>query len=301
MSSKTINIENRKIEITHSGKELFPGISKLDVVEYYEKIGEVMLPHCEKRPMMMHRYPDGIDGKDFYHKQVPDYFPGWIDTISVKVKKKGQADQVFVECNDIATLVYLAGQATITPHIWLSRKNNIQKPDKMIFDLDPPQGDFEAAKQGAGDLHKLLDEIGLPSYLMTTGSKGLHVVISIDTSEEFDDVRNLAKGIAEFLANENPDDYTVETLKEKRKGRLFLDYLRNSYGQTSVAPYSLRAYEKAPVATPIDWNELNDVDDAKKYNMDNIFRRMSRKDDPWKDIYKHPKSLKHAAEKLGKL
>jgi bifunctional non-homologous end joining protein LigD len=196
-------------------------------------------------------------------------------------------------------LIYCANQASITQHIWLSKKDKLHYPDKMIFDLDPPEGEFKVVRECAKDFRKLFDELEMAAFLMTTGSKGIHLVLPLDRKAEFDEVREFAKDVAHLLADREPEKYTVETLKKKRKSRLFLDYLRNSYGQTAVAPYSLRARKGAPVATPLDWDEVGKKDlNAQSYHVGNIFRRLGRKEDPWKDFFKKSNSLTKARKKL---
>ena len=294
----------RNIEITHPGKVLFPdeGLTKKDVAEYYQKIAGHILPWLEGRPLVMHRYPEGINDKSFYQKDTPDYFPDWIKTIRVDVRGKGKSEESLVNCDKEETLVYIVNQGSITPHVWLSREKNLDRPDRMIFDLDPPEGNFDLVRKGAQDLKDLLDQLGMTAYLMTTGSKGVHVVIPLDEKNTFDDSREFASSIAHWMASEHPDRYTTETRKDKRKGRLFIDYLRNAYGQTGVAPYSLRARKGAPVATPLDWDEIGKSEiTAVSYNYANIFRRLAGKDDPWKDFYRHKTGLKKARERFEKI
>lgn len=288
-------------ETSNEDKVFFsdPEITKGDLIDYYGRIASQMLPLVKERPLMMHRFPDGIDGKDFYHKEVPDYFPDWIDTVSVK-KEEGTITHVV--CNKQATLVYLADQACITPHIWLSRQDRIHNPDRLIFDLDPPGDDFSPVRKAAFGLRELLEELGLASFPMTTGSRGLHLVVPLDRREDFDAVRRFARRVAETLAGRHPDELTVESRKNKRGNRLFLDTARNAYAQTAVAPYSIRARPEAPVATPLDWQELKDSElSARSYTMANIFRRLGSKDDPWQGLNRRGRSLGRARRKLEKL
>lgn len=294
-----INSNGHTIEISHPDKIIFPdqSITKSGLVEYYQKIAGYILPYLEDRPLTMHRYPDGINGKDFYQKDEPDYFPGWIDTVNVKLREKGNQD--FVVCNDEATLIYLANQASITPHIWLSQRDHLNNPDRLIFDLDPPEGDFEIVQEAARDLKKLFDKLEMKSFVMTTGSKGMHVMIPLDGKSTFDESRDFAKAVADKLAERRPDQYTVEPRKDKRRGRLFLDYMRNAYGQTAVAPYALRARKDAPVATPLDWEEaLSSKTGPRSFHMGNIFKRLSQKNDPWHEISRHHYSISKAHSKL---
>jgi bifunctional non-homologous end joining protein LigD len=303
MSEQTRQIGGHNIEVERAGKILFPGdnISKGDLIDYYERIADSMLPHVADRPLTMHRFPDGIDGSDFYQKEAPDYFPDWIRRVTIRVEGTGE-DQQQIVADEAATLVYLADQACITPHIWLSRADKLDYPDKLIFDLDPPTDEFQPVRQAALDLRAILHEVNLTSYVMTTGSRGLHVVIPLDRSTDFDTVRDFGHDLADRLAERYPDRLTIAQRKKKRGNRLFLDYLRNAYGQTSVAPYAVRARPGAPVATPLEWDELQRSElTARTYNMDNIFRRLGQKEDPWQDMMRHARSLAAARQQLQEM
>jgi len=291
-----LNVDGQTIEISNKDKLFFPdaGITKGDLIDYYRRIAQTILPYMQERPLSMQRFPDGIEGEGFYQKQVPDYFPDWIDQVSVKVKED-ETEQFQVVCNNAATLVYLANQACITPHLWLSRQDKLDYPDRLIFDLDPPGDDFESVRFAAQLLREALEEVGLTPLVMTTGSRGLHVVTPLDRQADFDSVRAFARELVELLANREPDRLTVEPRKNKRKGRLFLDYLRNAYAQTATAPYAVRAKPGAPVATPLDWHELNNSElHSQQYNLGNIFRRLSQKTDPWQGKMDQTGSLAQA-------
>lgn len=300
MSEQTLTIGRHTITIERAGKLIFPDddITKGDLVDYYHKMAEIMLPHMKDRPLTLQRFPDGIAESGFYQKEAPDYFPDWIRRVSIQVEGSGEyQDQVI--CDDTATLVYLADQACITPHIWLSRADELDQPDKLIFDLDPPTDDFAPVRQAAQDLHEILEEVELKSYVMTTGSRGLHIVVPLDRSANFDAAREFAHDLCDALAARHPDRLTTAQRKQKRGDRLFLDYLRNAYGQNSVAPYAVRALPGAPVAAPLDWAELKRADlSSQKYNMKNIFQRLGQKEDPWKDMMRHARSLKKPRECL---
>ena len=287
------------VETSREGKVLFPddGLTKGDLIAYYERIADVMLPHIEGRPLTMHRFPDGIGEEGFYQKEMPDYFPDWFDR--VKIEKREGGTQTQVTCENTASLVYLANQACITPHIWLSRADDLERPDRIIFDLDPPDDDFAPVREGAFRLRGLLNELDLPSFAMLTGSRGVHVVIPIQRGPDFETGRRFARAVAKKLADHFPDELTVEQRIAKRGERLFLDTARNAYGQTAVAPYALRALRGAPVATPVDWSEMRDGDlRASSYSVNNIFRRLSQKPDPWKDIRRFAEALEGRLELL---
>jgi bifunctional non-homologous end joining protein LigD len=207
------------------------------------------------------------------------------------LEKDGKQELVIIEKKD--DLLYLANQGTLVFHSWLSQKQNVNKPDKLIFDLDPPKNSgFQIVKFAAYKLRDIFTKNKLNPFVMTTGSKGLHVIIPIKPKHDFDKVREFAKKTAEELADKYPDKLTTEVRKEKRKARILLDYLRNAFGQTGVAPYSLRAIKNAPIATPLDWAELPSLNDPQKYNISNIFKRLGQKSDPWENIYKKAKDLK---------
>ncbi len=300
-----LKIGRRRLEVTNEDRVFFPdaGITKGDLIDYYRRIAGVMLPHLEDRPLTMHRFPDGIEGKDFYQKDASDHFPSWIERERVTTEEGKKVSHVV--CNEAATLVYLADQACITPHLWLSRQGKLRHPDRIVFDLDPPgDGDeFETVRKAARTLREFLsDELRLPVFLMTTGSRGLHVVVPIRPDENFDRVRSFARDVADTLAGRHPDSLTTEARKKKRRGRLYLDTARNSYAQTAVAPYAVRAIPGAPVAVPIDPEELGDRDlHPQRYTMKNVFRRLGQKDDPWKGIDRSRTGLSKARKELDSL
>ncbi len=228
----------------------------------------------------------------FYEKKIPDHFPGWIDRVQVEVKERHQRQDQVV-CNDAAALVYLADQACITPHVWLSRVDRLHCPDRLVFDLDPPGEDFEAVRFAARVLRGLLEELELLSFLMTTGSRGLHVVVPLDRATDFEEARDFARDVVNLLAQRHPDRLTTELRRDQRQGRLFLDIPRYAYGQTPVPPYCLRARPGAPVATPLDWEELGDGElGSQSYTVANIFRRVGQKQDPWRNFRRHAQRLR---------
>ncbi|MGD2071774.1 MAG: non-homologous end-joining DNA ligase [Gemmatimonadota bacterium] len=295
----------RTIGFSNLDKILYPdaGITKGDVVEFYGRIADTMLPHVQDRFLSMHRWPDGIDGKDFYQKDTPHWFPDWIRTREVE-KEGGTNCQVVVE--EPATLVYLAQQACLTPHVWLSRADEPRRPDRIVFDLDPPKESwreaFDDVRRAARRLRAVLDEIGLVPFVMTSGSSGLHVHVPIRRERGFDEVKGLARDVAELLARRHPERLTTEVRKKARKGRIFLDILRNEYAQTAVAPYSLRARPGAPVATPLEWDEVSGSGmGPRRYTLENLFRRLGHKDDPWKGIGRRARSLGAPREALDRL
>ncbi len=293
MTDETLRFGSYAFEVSRLDKTLFPdaAITKGDLIEYYQAVADRMLPYLRDRPVVMHRFPDGIDAEGFYQKATPDYFPDWIDTVTVR-KEGGTVRHVV--CGNEATLVYLAGQGVITPHVWLSRVDRLHHPDRLIFDLDPPdESSFDLVREAALALHGLLeDELDLSAWPMTTGGRGVHVVVPLDRSSDFDTVRDFAARTARVLAAREPDRFTTETRKESRKGRLFLDYLRNAYAQTSVPPLAVRPRPGAPVAMPLAWEEVGDPDlRGNRYRIGNARKRLAGGEDPWGGLTRHARAL----------
>ncbi len=287
-----------RVALSNQEKVLFPKskITKGDLVDYYERIAPVMLPYMKDRPVTMHRYPDGISKEGFYQKDAADYFPDYI-TIQPVARSTG-ATVDYPVVNNAASLVYLANLACITPHLWLSKIDKLNYPDRMIFDFDPSPGvPFSAVRAAAVSARKLLEDLGLPTFLMTTGSRGVHVVVPLQRRYLFDEVREFAKEVAQLLVDREPKKLTLEMRKAKRGKRIFIDTLRNAWGATAVAPYAVRAKPGAPVATPISWAELSKVTPT-QYTIKNIFQRIARVKDPWKDMQKKACALTQAWKKL---
>jgi bifunctional non-homologous end joining protein LigD len=297
-----IRVDGHDVKITRSDKILFPedGITKQDLIDYYHRIAPWILPHLEGRPLAMERYPDGIDKPGFFQKTAPFYYPGWIKTVTIKKKTGGTVRHVV--CDDAATLVYLANQACVTPHIWLSRTDKLDYPDQMVFDLDPSEDNFESVKTTAQSLKELLEWLGLPAYLKTTGSRGLHVAVPLKRTESFDSVRAFARVLARVVVSQEPGQRTLEQRKNMRRGRLFVDTNRNAYAQTVAPAYAVRARRGAPVSVPLDWSELR----RKNLRPDgvtirSVFDRLAEVGDSWADFWRRGASLNQARQKLEKL
>ena len=278
----------RRVEISNPGKVLFPddGITKRDLAQYWAKIAEIALPHYRGRPLTLERYPDGIGEAGFFQKNAPGRFPDWIARLTLE-KEGGTVTHVIA--NEAATLVYLADQGCITPHLALARATTPHHPDRLVFDLDPSDGDFAKVQQTAEAVRAALDERELPSFVTTTGSRGLHIVIPLDASAHVDALRPFARAIARQVAEAYPKLATAEQRKAKRGDRVLVDTFRTAYAQTAVGPYAVRARPGAPVATPVTWDEALGADmGAQRYTLANIFRRLGRTGDPWADIDADP-------------
>jgi len=298
-----MNIDGHEIDISNRKKVFFPEVelTKGDLIDYYADISEVMVPHLKRYPISMQRFPDGIDGDGWYAKDAQDYFPDWIKRVNFPKKEGGSFDAPVVDTK--AVLVYLADQAVITLHTYLSRVDDLTHPDKMVYDLDPPEGTeaFEAVRFGAIKLHEALSELELQAWVQTTGSKGFHVVIPLDREWDFDRVRDFADDLSLLLVRRYPEKLTLEQRKKKREGRIYMDTYRNSYGATSVAPYAVRARPEASVATPIGWDEVGSGANPRDWTIKNIRNRLGQIDDPWKGMMRHAQSLESRQERLKEL
>lgn len=274
------------VQVTRPDKPFFPddGISKGDLVGYYRQVAPAIIPYLRDRPLVMGRYPDGITGQRIVQKNASRHFPDWVRKTEVK-KKDGAVCHVV--CDRPATLVYLANQACIELHVFLSHLGALDRPDQLVFDLDPPDEEhFGDACRHALDLRELLaGELGLTAYVKTTGGKGLHVHVPLRPEEDFDSVRGFARDAAALLASRSPRELTLEQRREQRGQRLYLDLMRNAYAQTVIAPYAVRARPGAPVATPLHWAELSDGGlNPRQFSLRTMADRLAGSPDPWEGM-----------------
>jgi bifunctional non-homologous end joining protein LigD len=306
MTDEKLTVGRQPVELSNRAKVLFPadGITKGDLVEYYQAVAGEMLPLLRDRPVSMTRFPDGIGTDGIVQKNVPAYFPDWITRVPVR-KEGGSLRQVI--CDKPATLVYLANQACIELHAFLSRLDHINEPDQLIFDLDPPDGNrFGDVRICALRLRDLLTgEFGLPAFVKTTGGHGLHVHVPLNARQDFDAVREFARDAAELLAARNPGLVTTEQRKDKRGPRIYADLMRNAYAQLAVAPYSVRARPGAPVATPLSWDELDDKTlRPERFTLRTVpgrIRHAGRAGGPWAGMARHRSGLGKAQRSLRRL
>jgi bifunctional non-homologous end joining protein LigD len=293
------------VQLSHLDKVFFPddGLRKGDFVDYYRMVAPRMLPLLRDRPVVMARYPDGLAGERILQKNVSRHFPDWVKR--VEVQRRGRGGTVSqVVCDKQETLIYLANQATIELHALLSRVHALDRPDQLVFDLDPPGADaFDDVRRLALDLRHLLEEeLGLTAYVKTTGGKGLHVHVPLRQEEEFDSVREFAKDVAELMIGHDPDRFTLQQRVEDRGNRIYFDIQRNGYAQMAVAPYSVRARSGAPVATPLDWAEVADAGlNPRRFTMRTMGERLATVQDPWAGMSRHRHGLTAARRRLKSL
>jgi bifunctional non-homologous end joining protein LigD len=289
-----IRAGRRRVRLTHPGKLLFPadGITKADLVAYLVDVAPAMVPHVRDRPLSLHRFNDGLAGEGFFQKEIPRGAPDWVRRVRVP-KQGGTVCHVLAQ--DAATLAWLGNQNCITPHVWTSRADRLDRPDRLVFDLDPAGGDedFGLVRRTARELRALLAELGSTAYAMTSGSRGVHVVVPLRRVHGFDRVHEAARAVAGELVARRPGELTTEFRKQERHGRLFVDVLRTRWAQTTVAPYAVRARPGAPVAAPVRWEELEDggLPRAGALSMRDVPGRLAREGDPWHDIARAGGSL----------
>lgn len=288
--------------ITHPEKILFPGegITKGELASYYEMIAPLMLPHLRRRPVTMERYHRGISAPGFFQKDVSKGFPEWLERVEVP-KHGGTVHHPLA--NDTRSLLWLANQNSITIHVWPSRAPNLYNPDICVFDLDPSQEDaFDTLRAAALSLRDLLDELGLPSWIKTSGSKGFHIAVPLDGKSDFGTVARFAHVVGKLMVQRDPENLTQEFHKVDRGSRILVDTGRNGYSATYAATYTVRAKPGAPVSAPCTWEELERGDvGPRTFTLRGMAQRVAEVGDLWSDMLKKKRSLKRPIERLKKL
>lgn len=289
------------ITITHPEKIMFPddGITKGDLAKYYETVAKVMLPHVKGRPLTMERYPAGIGKKGFWQKDVSKGFPEWLARVRVP-KKDGFLHHPVI--TDEQSLLWVTNQNTITHHVWTSRVPDLPHPDICVFDLDPSRDDVKSVRAAAIGLRDLLEELGLPSWVKTSGSKGFHIVVPLDGKSDTSEVARFADTVGRVFVSLAPDHLTREFNKVDRHGRIYVDTGRNGYSATFAAAYTVRAKKGAPVSAPCTWEEIEKGKVAPaSFNLRNTPARIKKVGDLWADMPKKRRSLKKPLEKLKRM
>ena len=291
--------------ITHPEKVLFPAegrnpaITKRELASYYESVAPVMIPHVRARPVTMERYPAGIDKKGFIQKDVSKGFPAWLERVEVP-KTDGTVHHPLI--NDTRSLLWVVNQNCITPHVWNRRAPNLYHPDICVFDLDPGRDEPDVLRAAALALRDLLDELGLPSWVKTSGSKGFHIAVPLDGKAHVGDVARFAHVVGTLLVKRDPKHLTQEFSKADRGGRILVDTGRNNYSATFAAAYAVRPKPCAPVSAPCTWDEIEGGKvGPQTFTLHTMAKRIESVGDLWGDMRKRGRSLKRAAEKLRRL
>lgn len=291
MKESYVAVGEHNLKLTNLDKLIWPeGLTKAHLVKYYTDVAPYLLPHLYNRPLVMKRYPDGIDGEAFYQKECPDYAPAWIKRQPVEHSEKVVN---YIICNDQPTLLWLANQACIEIHAWLARVESLETPDLAVMDLDPAGGaSFEDVLEIALLVRRVLDEFKIKSYPKTSGASGLHLFVPVRQVYSWRQVTGAMKYVAELVVKVHPDKSTVERKVEKRAGKVYLDYLQNGRGKTMAFQYGLRPLTGAPVSTPLCWEE---VEEGKirpgHFTIDTIFQRLESVGDIYAGVLNTRQSL----------
>ena len=289
------------ITITHPDKILFPesGITKGELAAYYDMIAPLMVPHMRGRPVTMERYHRGIGAPGFFQKDVSKGFPDWLQRVEVP-KKGGTVHHPIV--TDARSLLWLANQNCITPHVWASRVPDLYHPDICVFDLDPSEDNPAQLKAATLQLRDFLAELGLPGWLKTSGSKGFHIVVPLDGKSNMEEVAGFAHSVGTMLVRRDPDNLTQEFHKVDRGRRILVDTGRNGYSATFAAAYAVRAKPNAPVSAPCTWDELQRGDiGPQSFTLRTMAKRIEAEGDLWAEMKKRGRSLKRAIAQLRKM
>jgi bifunctional non-homologous end joining protein LigD len=292
MSQKAqVVVEGKKLAVSNLDKVLYPkvGFTKGQVIDYYIRIAPDLLPHLKDRPLTMKRYPNGVEGEFFYEKNCPSHRPNWVQT--AKVWSEGnQRIMHYCLANDLPTLVWAANLADLELHTSLSRKNNIDRPTMMVFDLDPgaPADIVQCCQVGVW-LRDLLGKMKLKSWAKTSGSKGLQVYVPLNTPATYDDTKGLSRALAQHLEREHPDLVTSNMSKALRKRKVFVDWSQNDEHKTTICVYSLRAKDEPTVSTPVSWQEVENClkkekADLLKFRSDQVLARAEKHGDLFEPI-----------------
>jgi bifunctional non-homologous end joining protein LigD len=290
-----------KAQFSNLDKIFWPkeGFTKGDVINYYRDIADYILPYLKDRPQSLYRTPNGMEGKGFFQKNMENLAPDWAKTIAIDNSKGGTIE--YLLCQDMDTLLFMANLGCIEINPWSSSLPDLDKPDFMIFDLDPVEVDFEQVILIARAFKKLFDQLSMPAYCKTSGSRGLHLYVPVRQKYTYPQVQNFVKLIEQHIHNQFKDITSFERSPAKRKGKIYLDYLQNAKGKTMSSVYSLRPRQGAPVSAPVHWDELKKGLTPDKFNLKNIRQRLKKEGDLWKDIFNQRvdmgKTLKLMGEK----
>jgi bifunctional non-homologous end joining protein LigD len=298
------NMTTEEIRLSSADRVLFPedGITKGDLFEYYRAVASVILPHLRNRPFTMKRYPHGIYGEVFFQKQAPRGMPNWIPTRQFRTfpREGGSRLVDFPLLNSAEAVLWMVQMNCVDMNAWYSRVDKPHRPDFVLFDLDPPDGGFELAIEVAHLIRELLDEVGVPGYVKTSGADGIHVVAPITRRSTFEQTYQFAERASRLLEHRHPGKVTTEWLKRKREGVL-VDHRQNGWGKTIASVYSVRPKPGAPVSTPLHWDELTSGVRPRDFSMDIVLQRVRSQGDLFSPVLEEPRPLAAALKALGRL
>jgi bifunctional non-homologous end joining protein LigD len=296
-ANQEVRIHERPLKLTNLNKPFWPErqITKRDLIEHYNLVSELLLPHLRDRPLVMKRYPDGIEGFHFWQKDAPKELPGWVET---QVIREGDHDNRYILANDKATLIYVANLGSIDLNPWSSRRGSLDSPDWLIVDLDPFETTFEAVVETALVCRRILEEIGLKGYPKTSGATGLHILVPLEPIYNYRDVRQLGEIVARLAVSMAPRTATVEPDIKNRRGKVYVDWLQNVRGKTIASVYSIRPEKEATVSIPLSWDEVNDRLRPEQFTISNLAQRLDKVGDLFKPVLRHKQRIEAALERL---
>jgi bifunctional non-homologous end joining protein LigD len=296
--------EAKTVNLSSADRVLFPddGVTKGDLFEYYRAVAPALVPHLRDRPFTMKRYPHGITGEVFFQKQAPKHIPSWIPTRQFRTwpREGGSRLVDFALVNTTEAVLFMIQNNCIDMNAWYSRVDKPQRPDFVLFDLDPPDDGFELAIEVAHLIRELLDQLGLPGYVKTSGADGIHVVAPITRRSTFEQTYAFAESASRLLEQRHPGKVTTEWLKKKRSGVL-VDHRQNGWGKTIASVYSVRPKPGAPVSTPLQWGELTTAVRPRDYTMSVALERIRKHGDLFEPVLARPMPLAPAARALDSL
>jgi len=298
----TLTIQSRSLKFTNLKKVFYPadGYTKRDVVNFYAAVADLLVPHLQGRPLSLKRYPDGIEKEFFFQKAVAASFPEWLHTEEIPTGEKTSTRMVIAD--DKAALLYLANLGCIDQNPWMSRLGSLESPDFVLIDLDPHHCGYDRIVEAAQLVREKLDLIGLKGYPKTTGGDGMHIYVPLETLYTYEHTRTFAQVLASWVAAERPDLFTTpRSVASREKGKVYFDWMQNREGSTISAPYVLRAYPGAPVATPLAWDEVRPGLKPQQFHIGNVLRRFERTGDLFAGVLSKPQRIEKALEKLSRL
>jgi len=298
----TLTLDGRSLKFTNIKKLYYPddGVTKRDVLNYYDAVADLILPHLKDRPLSLKRYPNGIKEEYFFQKHTPEAYPTWLRTELIDSDHAGAINYLFAE--DRASLLYLVNLGCIDHNPWMSRSGSLDNPDFVLIDLDPQECAFDLIVEAALMVKRVLDQIGLAGYPKTTGGDGLHVYIPVEPVYSYEETRTFAELISRVVTHEKPQMFTTpRSVSKRQKNRVYFDYLQNGKSKTIAAPYVLRAYEGAPVATPLEWSEVRPGLHPKQFTIANARERFAEKGDLFRGVLEELQNLYDALSRLEPL
>ena len=300
-NTQEIKIGRHRVTVSNRQKIFWPdeGYTKGDLLDYYERISDLILPHLKNRPLSLKRNPQGITDPGFYHKDAGENAPSFVDVFPVESESQEKTID-YIVCNNAATLLYVVNLGCIEINPWNSTTRKPNHPSWMVIDIDPSdKNSFGDVVDCALATREVLERAGVKSYCKTSGSSGLHVYVPMKNAFDYDTVKDFAHIIAAMVEEQLPDTTTLERSLKKRGPRIYVDYLQNRSGQTLASVYSLRPVPGANVSTPLEWKEVNHKLHPSQFNIRNIFRRLQKKGDLFSPVLKESTNIKAALKKLG--